>query len=134
MDHAINNALRIVTGCLRLAPVENLSVLAGIQPAKLCHKGGTLSLGHCAMEPGHLLQSPLTCLPGANALRFKSRHPFCTCCKQLTSSSDDNNKSAVHWADHQWKAEWLDNTTRPCTFVTDTGTHLPGMPLSSGSA
>ena len=33
------------------------------------------------------------------------------------------------WEDHQWKAEWLENTTRLRIFVPDTGTHSPGMTL-----
>jgi len=75
LDRAINDALRIVTGCLRPTPADNLHILAGIQPAEL-RKGPTLSLAHRAMEPGHLLHSALICPPSGNALRLKSRHPF----------------------------------------------------------
>jgi len=35
IDLAINDALRIVTRCLRPTPADNLSILAGIQPAEL---------------------------------------------------------------------------------------------------
>jgi len=50
-DPAINDALRIVAGCLRPIPAENV-----LQSAELRHKGATLSLAHHAMEPaGHLL-------------------------------------------------------------------------------
>jgi len=42
----INDALWIVTGCLRPAPADNLPILAGIQPAALSHNGTKLSLGH----------------------------------------------------------------------------------------
>ena len=31
----INDTLRIVTGCMRLTPTDNLFILAGIQPTKL---------------------------------------------------------------------------------------------------
>ena len=44
---------------------------------------------------------------------------------QLISFSDNNNKRAVHWADHQWNAEWADNPTRLRIFIPDTGTHPP---------
>ena len=60
IDPTINDALRIVTGCLCLTPEDNLPFLAGIQPAELRRRGATLSLGRCAMEPGHLLHSALT--------------------------------------------------------------------------
>ena len=36
---------------------------------------------------------------------------------------------AAHWADHQWKAEWLHNLTRHRTFISDTGIHPTGMTL-----
>ena len=73
IDPTINDALRIVTGCLRPAPADNLPILAGIQPAELRRSGATRSLGRCAMEPGHLLHSALT--PSSSvAQRLKSRH------------------------------------------------------------
>ena len=66
------------------------------------------------MESGYLLHSALTCPPGAIVLAA-----------QFISSSD--NIRVVHWADHQWKGEWLVNLTRLRTFIPDTGTHPPGM-------
>ena len=40
----------------------------------------------------------------------------------------NSNIRAAHWADHQWKAEWLDNLTKLRTFISDTGTRvLPGL-------
>ena len=50
----INDALRIVTGCLRPTPADNLPILAGIQPSELRRRGAPLSLGSRAMEPGHM--------------------------------------------------------------------------------
>jgi len=76
IDPTINDALRIVTGCLRPTPANNLPILAGIKPADLRRRGATLSLGRRAMEAGHLLHSVLTCPSGAAARRLKSRHPF----------------------------------------------------------
>jgi len=74
IDPAINNALRIVTGCLRPTPVDNLPILAGIQPAELRRNGATLSIARRATEPGHLLHSALSRPLSANARRLKSRH------------------------------------------------------------
>jgi len=76
IDPTINDALRIVTGCLHLTPADNLPILAGIQPAVLRCRGATLSLGRRAMEPGHLLHSALTRPSGAAARHLKSGHPF----------------------------------------------------------
>ena len=38
INEAINNALRIVTGCLRSTPTDNHFILAGIQPTELCRQ------------------------------------------------------------------------------------------------
>jgi len=93
--------LRIVTGCLRPTPADNLPTLAGIQPAELCRNGATLSPARRAMEPGHLLHSALTRPSSANARRLKSRHPFVRAAQHLISLSDKNNIRAAQWADHQ---------------------------------
>jgi len=103
-------------------------VLAGIQPVELRCSGATLSLGRRAMEPGHLLHSALTRPSIADARRLKSRHPFVPAAQQLISFSD-NNIRAAQWVDHQWNAEWADNTTRLRILIPDTGTHPPGMTL-----
>ena len=47
IDKPINEALRIVTGCLRPTPVDNLPILAGIQPAGLRRKGATAVSAAC---------------------------------------------------------------------------------------
>jgi len=79
----LNDPLRIVTGCLRPTPADNLPIVAGIQPAELRGNAATLSLARRAMEPGHLLHSALTCPWSANARRLKSRHPFVPAAQQL---------------------------------------------------
>jgi len=129
IDPTINDALRIVTGCLRPTQADNLSILTGIQPAELRHRGATLSLGRCDMEPGHLLHSSLTRPSRAAARHLKSRHQFVLVAQQLISFSDNNNIRAAQWADHQWNAEWADNPTRLRTSIPDTGTHTPRMTL-----
>ena len=55
IDKSINDALRLVTGCLRPIPTDNLFVLSGITPTELHRKGATLSLACRAQEPGHQL-------------------------------------------------------------------------------
>jgi len=86
----------ILQPCLRPTTWKTLVVTIlidrDLQPSELRHKGVTLSLAHCAMEPaqpGDVLHSALTC-PSANTWHFKSRHPFGPAAQQLISSSDDN--------------------------------------------
>ena len=42
IDSVLNDALRIVTGCLCPTPTDHLPILSGIQPAELCRMGATL--------------------------------------------------------------------------------------------
>ena len=114
---------------LRPTPADNFPILAGIQTAELRRSGATLSLGRRTTEPGHLLHSALTRPSGAAARRLKSRHPFVPAAKQLISFSDNNNVRAAQWADHQWNAEWLENTMRLRTFIPYIGTHTSGIAL-----
>ena len=46
IDNVLNDALRIVTGCLHPTPTNHLPVLSYIQPAELRLMGATLSLAH----------------------------------------------------------------------------------------
>ena len=73
----INDALRIVTECLRPTQADCFSMIAGIQPAELRRPGATLLLTRRAMAPGYLLCSALTCPPCRNARHLKST-PICT--------------------------------------------------------
>jgi len=125
VDPAINDALRIVTSCLRPTPANNLPILTGIQPAVLrrmephCLSVSSTSC-HGAWTSALLSAHPPS---SANARRLKPR--LAPAAQQLISSSDNTNIRAAQWADHQWNAEWVDNPTRLRIFIPDT----PGVTL-----
>jgi len=77
IDPTINDTLRIVTGCLRPTPVDNLPVLAGIQPAELRRKGTTLSSTPCH---GDWTRAPLSTHLSIQCKRTASQieTPICT--------------------------------------------------------
>jgi len=127
INPAINYAFRIVTGCLRPTPADNLPILADILLADLRGNGATLSLAGRALEPGHLLHSAITRPSSADARRLKSRHPFVTTAQHLISASDNNSIRAAQWADHRWNAEWTANPTRLRIFITDTTPEWPSQ-------
>ena len=55
IDSVLNDALRIVTGCLRPTPTDHLPILSGIHPAELRRMGATLSLAHHgSLDPDHI--------------------------------------------------------------------------------
>ena len=124
IEPAINDALRIVTGCLRPTPVDNLPILTGIRPAELRLSGATLSLARRAMKVGHLLLSALTCPPSAKARGLVSRHAFVPAAQQLISISVNNNIRAAHCGSPM---ECGVGGQPAC--IPDTGTHPPGMAL-----
>ena len=77
IDSILNDALRIVTGCLRPTTTEDLPVLAGIQPAELRRLEATLSLVNCAIhDPDHELHGQLVGQEDAHLGRLRSRRPF----------------------------------------------------------
>ena len=77
IDSILNDALRIVTGCLRPTPTEDFPVLAGIQPAELRRLGATFSLANRAMhDPDHVLHEQLVGQQDVHLGRLRSRCPF----------------------------------------------------------
>ena len=77
IDSVLNDALRIVTGCLRPTPTDHLPVLSGIQPAELRRLGATLSLAYRgSLDPDHILHGLLSGSSDTGQVRLRSRRPF----------------------------------------------------------
>ena len=77
IDSVLNDALRIVTGCLRPTPTDHLSVLSGIQPAELRRLGATLSLAYRgSLDPNNILHGLLSGSSDTGQVRLRSRCPF----------------------------------------------------------
>ena len=78
IDSVLNDALRIVTGCLRPTPTDHLPVLSGIQPAELRRMGATLSLAYSGfLDPNHILHGLLSGSSDTRQVRLKSRRRLC---------------------------------------------------------
>ena len=87
IDSILDDALRIVTGCLRPIPTEDLPVLTGIQPAELYRLGATLSLANCAIhDPDYVLHRQLVGQQDAHLRRLRSRCPFVPAAWKLLGS------------------------------------------------
>ena len=77
IDSVLNDALRIVTVCLRPTPTDHLHVLSGIQAAELRRLGATLSLAHRrSLDPNHILHVFLSGSSDTRQVRLRSRRPF----------------------------------------------------------
>ena len=129
LDVPINEALRVITGCLRPTPVELLPILAGIQPAELRRQGAVATLaGRANMDENHLLHERLT-LSSEPTPRLPSRDPLVPAALKLLQQCSDNNIRAAHWANHKWSTD-LEHTisSRLRDFIPDTGS-IPGLSL-----
>ena len=87
IDSILDDALRIVTGCLRPTPTEDLPVLAGIQPAELRRLGVTIFLANRAIhDPDYVLHRQLVGHQDAHQRRLRSRRPFAPVASKLLDS------------------------------------------------
>ena len=77
IDSVLNDALRIVTGCLHPTPTDHLPVFSGIQPAELRRMGAALSLVYRgSLDSDHILHCLLSESSDTRHVRQRSRRPF----------------------------------------------------------
>ena len=105
IDSVLNDALRIVTGCLRPTPTDHLPVLSGIQPAELCRMGATLSLAYRgSLDPDHILNGLLSGSSDTRQVRLRSRCPFVPAARNLLDNLARLCIRASEWKNHIWNA------------------------------
>ena len=122
IDSVLNNALRIVTGCLRPTPIDHLPVLSGIQPAELRRMGATLSLAHRGfLDPDYILYGLLSRSSDTCQVRLRSRRPFVPVAPNLLDNLARLGICASEWTNHKWKTEYYENASRLRAFVPGTG-------------
>ena len=130
IDSVLNNALCIVTACLRPTPMDHLPILSGIQPAELCRLGVTLFLAHCgSLEPDHILYGFLSGSSDTGQVRLRSRRPFVPSAWNLLDNLARLGIRASEWTNHKWKTEYYKNASRLCAFVSGIGARPIGMGL-----
>ena len=84
IDSVLNDALPIVTGCLRPTPTDHLPVLSGIQTAELRRMEATLFLAHRgSLNPDHILFGLLSGSSDTRQVRLRSRRPFVLAARNL---------------------------------------------------
>ena len=121
----LNDALRIVTGCLRPTPT-----VQGIQPAELRRMGATLSLAHRgSLDPDHILYGLLSGFSDTRQVRLRSRRPFVPAARNFLGNLARLGISASEWTNHKWKTKYCENASRLRAFVPGTGARPVGMGL-----
>ena len=118
IDSILNDALHIVTGCLRPIPTEDLPVLAGIQLAELRRLEATLFLANRAIHVSdQVLHGQLVGQQYAYQGRLRSRRPLVPDACKLLDSMSELDIRVKKWTKHIWKADYLESTSRVRTFI-----------------
>ena len=94
-----------MTGCLRPTPVDNLPILAGIEPAELLRKWATLPLSRRAMKSHHapLISHPFT---GWERSASQIKKPIFTSRTTTHQFIWRRQQSAALWAYHRKNVDW----------------------------
>ena len=130
IDSVMNNALRIVTGCLRPTLTDHLPVLSGIQPAELRRMAATLSLAHHgSLDPDHILYGLLSGPSDTGQVRLRSRLPFVPVARNLLNNLARLGIRASELTNHKWKTEYCEIASRLRAFVPETSARPIGMGL-----
>ena len=131
IDNVLNDALSIVTGCLRPTPTDHLPVLSGIHPAELCRIGATLSLANRgSLNPNHILHDLLSGSSDTRQVRLRSRRSFVPAARNLLDNLSRLGIRASEWTNHKWKTEYCENASRLRDFVPGIGARPVGMALA----
>ena len=130
IDSVLNDALHIVTGCLRPTPTDHLPVLSGIQPDELRRLGATLSLAYRgSLDPDYILYALLSGSSDTRQVRLRSRRLFVPAAQNLLDNLARLGICASEWTNHKWNAEYCKNVSRLRAFVPGTGARPVGMGL-----
>ena len=131
IDSVLNDAWRIVTGCLRPTPTDHLPILSGIQSAELRRMEATLFLGHRgSLDPDHILYDLLSGSSDTGQVRLRSRCPFVPAARSLLDNLARLGNRASEWTNHKWKTEYCEGAFKLHAFVPRTGARPVGMSLS----
>ena len=130
IDSVLNDALRIVTGCLLPSPSIYLPVLSGIQPAELRHQGATLSLANrSSLDPDHILHGQFHESQDVCRERLKSRCSFVLAARKLLNSLSEMDVRAAQWTNTKWDMVYSANTSSLHVFIPKASTRPVGMGL-----
>ena len=131
INSVLNNALRVVTGCLRPTPTDHLPILSGIQPAELRRMRVTLSLAYRgSLDPDHILHGLLSESSDSRQAILRFRRPFAPGARNLLDNLARLGMCASEWTNHKWKTKYYKNSSRLRVFVPGTGTRPVCMGLS----
>ena len=105
INSVLNEALRIVIGCLHPTPTNHLPILSSIQPAELRRLKATLSLARRdTLDLYHTLHGQLAGLQNFPRNRLKSRSPFVLAARKLLNDLSKLDIRAAQHTKYRWSA------------------------------
>ena len=126
----LNDALRIVTGCLHPTPTDHLPLLSGIQPVELCRLRATLSLAYYEpLNPDHILYDLLSGSSNAGQGRPRFRRPFVPAARDLLNSLARLRIRDSQYMNYRWNTECSKNTLRIFASILIASARPVGMNL-----
>ena len=131
IDSVLNDALRIVTGCLCPTPTDHLPVLSGIQLAELRRMGATISLAYRgSLDPDHILYVLLSWSSDTCQVRLRSRRPFVPAARNLLDNLFRLGIRASEWTNHKRKQSTVKMLPGSVLLWPKTGARPVGMGLN----
>ena len=114
INSVLNDALRIVTECLRPTSTDHLPVLSSIQPAELRQLGTTTSLAYRgSLGPDHILYGLLRGSSDTYQVRLKSKCSFVPAARNLLDNLARFGIRASVWTNQKWKISmYCENASR----------------------
>ena len=129
IDSVFNDALRIVTGCLRPFPTDNFPVLSGTQPAELLRQEGTLPLGIWLIAV-HILHCQLNEPQAVSKEKLKSRRPFVPAARKLLHNLSELSNRASQWTYLTCDTEYSKSMSAVGVYIPKVSTRSIGMSLT----
>ena len=108
-----------------------LPILSGIQPAKICRLGATLSLAYReSLDPDHILYGFLSVFSDAWHEGLKSRCPFVRYARNLLNNLARLGIRTSQWTNYRWNTECCENIYSDSVFfIPRTSARPVGMSL-----
>ena len=134
IDSVLNDALRIVTGCLRPTPTDH--ILYSQASSQLSFAEWERHSPWLTVDLWTPIISCMVFLSGSSdtrQVRLRSRHPFVPGARNLLNNLARLGIRPSEWTNHKWKTEYCENASRLRAFVPETGARpvVMGLPRAA---
>ena len=112
LDSVLNDALSIITGCLRPTPTNHLSILSGIQPVELRRLRATFSLAkRCTLDLDHIFHNQVGGSLDVHKENLKSNAHLCPLRGNLSCVLSKLSIRSNQWTNYNWRTEYSKSTS-----------------------